>query len=51
VQDFSSEDNEEIKEQNAEPTLFITNGETEKLKNKAVFFTRFLGEGKLKVNL
>lgn len=31
--------------------LFITTGESEKLKEKAVFFTKFLGETKQKINI
>jgi hypothetical protein len=31
---------DEMKEVGAEPTLFLTNGEQEKLKDKAIFFCK-----------
>lgn len=49
VQDLIS--NDEVKDANAEPSLFITQGDTERLKEKAVYFIRNLHENKKNVNL
>jgi len=40
-----------MREANADPSLFITNGENERLKDKAVYFIRNLPEGKKSVEL
>lgn len=31
---------DEVKEANADPSIFLTNGENERLKEKAVYFIR-----------
>ena len=49
VQDQIS--NDEIKEANADPMLFITQGDTERIKEKAVYFIRNLPENKKTINL
>ena len=49
VQDQIS--NDEIKEANADPMLFITQGDTERIKEKAIYFIRNLPENKKTINL
>jgi hypothetical protein len=42
---------EEVKDSNADPIFFITDGETERIKDKAVWFMRNLTEGRKEINI
>ena len=48
---MDNQGNDDIKDNNQEPTLFINYGEPEKLKEKAVWFIRMLPEHRKTVNL
>ena len=49
IQDTNN--NDDIKDTSAEPTLFFTYGESEKLKEKAIWFVRMLPDNRKSVNL
>ena len=48
---LENQSNDDIKDNQSEPTLFITYGDTEKLKEKAVWFLRMTPDNRKQVNL